>query len=295
MAEHSSEEFWLDLDFVDFVDDIVVQSKRKNRPRKTKKEIEKISFGNDDNKTIAFARLLELAIPKSAQTLLTKLISNGQLTSVNRVWFQKRKSIILSGKVNQTHRNFPLLTSDDVIIKILINGNKSELWKRADDECYQQKPFKDSVKRPTFLLQTGNIIIMSMIGRDGKPAPTLKHVLKLNRKNIAMIYSEIVQFWCTVRDVTFDPSNILYEDGKWWIVGYGGHANNTTYVSSSHHLLFYRTNLNHLIDFFCHYGLTIKQAEYGFMKYGRKYYWYTQEVMRGMTRKRSFFSIMYMN
>lgn len=287
MTEDTSEDYWMD--------DIIVQSKRKDHTRKTKKEIERIICVDDENKFRAFSRLLELEIPKSAKVLLTKLIANGQLTSVNKVLFRKKKSIIISGKVNQKHRNFPLLSTDDVIIKILINGNKDELWKRADDEFQQDKHIENRDNRSTLLLQTGNIIVSSMIGKDGKPAASLQDILNYKQRNISLIYNEVIEFWCKIRDRPFHPSNILYHDGKWWSIGHGGpHAQDiNTHVTSSQLLSFYRTNLKHLIDLFCHYGLCIKEAEDGFMKYGTKYYWYTQQIMRGMTRKRSFFSIMY--
>lgn len=287
-------ESWLD----DFCDDLTVQSKRKDNPRKSKKESEKTVCVGDNNKSKAFARLCELDIPKSAQTLLTKLIANGQLTSVNQILFRKKKSIIISGKANQKHRNFPTLSSDDVIIKILINGNKSQLWKRAYDESHQEKYVNEGDNRPTFLLQTGNIIVTSMIGKDGQPAPTLKDILNSNQRDIVAVYNEVIQFWCKTRNMSFHPSNFLYHGKKWWRVGCGGgHINETIdtnfAVRSLHYLSFYRSNLKYLIDFFCNYGLSLKEAEIGFMKYGTNYCWYTQQIIRGMTRKRSFFSIMY--
>lgn len=296
MVDDTSEDlFWLD----DYSDDLVVQSKRKDNPRKVKKESEKTIFVDEDNKSKALTKLYELDIPKCAQTLLAKLIANGQLTSVNRILFRKKKSIIISGKAKQKHRNFPILSSDDVIIKILINGNKNQLWKRAYDESHQEKyNIDEGDNRPMLLLQTGNIIVTSMIGKDGVPAPTLKDILDSNQRSIVVIYNEVIQFWCKIRNVPFHPSNILYQDGKWWRVGCGGaHANDAVdtnfSVTSSHFLSFYRTNLKYLIEFFGHYGLSLKEAECGFMKCSTNYYWYTQQVMRGMTRKRSFFSIMY--
>lgn len=174
-----------------WMDDIVVQKKRKTHQRKSNKEIEIINFIDENNKFKAFDKLFEIDIPKSAQTLLSKLITIGQLTSVNKVLFRKKKSIILSGKANKTHRSFPLLSSDDVIIKILINGNKNELWKRAYDEYHQN--VEEGNNRPIFLLQTGNILITSMIG-DGEPAPTLRNVLNSNQTNIAVIYNQSYSF-----------------------------------------------------------------------------------------------------
>jgi len=296
MAEDASEGFWMD-DLMD--DDVIVQTKRKSNPRKMKKDTERNVVAGDD-KSKAFTRLFELDIPKSDQTILSKLISNGQLTSVNKVLHRKKNSIILSGKVNRTHRNFPLLSSDDAIIKILINGNKNELWQRAYDEFNEMKSEKydgdesNKQNRPQFLIQTGNIIVMSMIGKDGEPAPTLKDILSSKERKVAEVYNEVFQFWCKIRHRTFHPTNILYHNGTWWTVGYGAHAYDAYHTDSSFLLSFYRTNLKRLIDFFCHYGLSIKEAEFGFMKYKGNYYWSTIEAMRGMTQKRSFFSLMYM-
>lgn len=287
MVVCSSEDLWVE-------DDIFVQHKKKDHPRKTRKEIERINNADHDNKTKALDRLYELAIPKSDQTLLAKLISNGQLTSVDKILFRKKQSIILSGKVKQKHRNFPTLSSDEVIIKIPINGSKDELLQRAYDERHQNKYNEEGDNQPIFLLQTGHIIVTTMVGKDGKPAPTLKDILKSNQRDIAKVYDEIIQFWCKIRHRPFHPSNLLYHDGKWWRVGYGGTHAYDAFADSSMCLSFYRSNLKLLIDFFCHYGLNIKQAEDGFMKYSKNYYWNTIEVMRGMTRKRSFFSIMYM-
>lgn len=284
MVEYSIDDLWMD-------DEIFVQSKRKHRQRRTKKEIERISNADHDNKSKALERLYELAIPKSDQILLAKLISNGQLTSVDKILFRKKKSIIISGKVNQKHRNFPILNSDDVIVKIAINGNKRDLWQRSYDECHQNKYDEEGDNQPTFLLQTGHIIVHTMIGKNGIPAPNLKDALSSNQRNIGTVYDEVIQFWCKIRHRPFHPSNLLYDGEKWWRVGCGGtHA----YDMTTQCLLFYRSNLKHLIGLFCSYGLSMKEAEDGFMKYAGKYYWDTIEVMRGMTRKRSFFSIMYM-
>lgn len=288
MVQCSTEDLWMD-------DDIFVQSKGKEHPKKTRKEIGKENHIVHDNKSKALDRLYELTIPKSDQTLLAKLISSGQLTSVDKVLFRKKKSIIVSGKAKQKHRNFPILSTDDVIIKIPINGNKNQLWQRAYDERHQNKYIEEGDNQPTFLLQTGHILVNTMVGVDGKPAPTLKEVLSSNQRNVATVYDEIIQFWCKIRHRPFHPSNLLYHNGKWWRVGYGGtHAYDTNGDASAKGLSFYRTNLKLLIDLFCHHGLNMKQAEEGFVKYATKYYWDTIEVMRGMTRKRSFFSIMYM-
>lgn len=290
MVEYSIEDLWMD-------NDLFVGSQRKDQPRKTRKEIERIKNVDEDCKSKALERLCELQIPKSDQTLLAKLISNGHLTSIDRILFRKSKSIIISGKAKPKHRNFPILSTDDVVIKIPINGSKSELMQRSYAERHQSENIEEGDNQPTFLLQTGPIIVTAMVGKDGVPAPTLKDILSSNQRNIVQVYDEIIQFWCKIRNVPFHPSNLLFHDGKWWRVGYGG-----TYAYegadgdddfSAHALLFYRTNLKRLIDFFCHHGLNIKQAEDGFMKYAGKYYWQTIEVMRGMTRKRSFFSIMY--
>lgn len=287
MVLYSIEDLWMD-------DDIFVQNKRKEHPRKTRKDIGRINNVDHDNKSKALDRLYKLAIPKSDQTLLAKLITKGQLTSIDKILFRKKKSIIISGKAKQKHRNFPILSTDDVIIKIPINGSRDELWQRAYAERHQNKYIEDGDNQPTFLLQTGHIIVTTMIGKNGEAAPTLKDILSSNQRNIATVYDEIIQFWCKVRNRPFHPSNLLYDDGKWWRVGYGGtHAYDTNSDVSAHGLAFYRSNLKLLIDFFCHYGLNMKQAEDGFMKYATNYYWDTVEVMRGMTRKRSFFSIMY--
>lgn len=292
MVEYTIEDLWMD-------NDIFVGGERKDHPRKTRKEIERIKNCEQDNKSKALERLNEMEIPKSDQALLAKVISNGHLMSIDKILFRKRKSIIITGKANPKHRNFPVLSTDDVIIKIPINGNKSELWQRSNAERHQSKYIEEGDNQPTFLLQTGHIIVTTMVGTDGVPALTLKDVLSSNQRNIGTVYDEVIQFWCKIRNVPFHPSNLLYHDGKWWRVGYGGtHAYENTHTDyadmSAHSLLFYRTNLKRLIDFFGRYGLNMKQAEEGFMKYAGKYYWQTIEVMRGMTRKRSFFSIMYM-
>lgn len=288
MVQYSIEDLWMD-------DDISVQNKRKDYPRRTRKEIGRINNVDHDNKAKALDILYELAIPKSDQTLLAKLITKGQLTSIDKILFRKKKSIIIGGKAKQKHRNFPILSTDDVIIKIPINGNKSELWQRAYAERNQNKYLEEGDNQPTFLLQTGHIIVTTMVGIDGETAPTLKDVLSTNQRNIATVYDEVIQFWCKVRNRPFHPSNLLYHDGKWWRVGYGGtHAYDANRDVSAHGLQFYRANLKLLIDFFCRYGLNMKQAEDGFMKYATNYYWDTIQAMRGMTRKRSFFSIMYM-
>ncbi|KAG4081154.1 hypothetical protein HA402_014602 [Bradysia odoriphaga] len=287
MVECSGADHWMD-------NDVFVESKKRYRPKQTRKEIEKINGVDQDNKSKALERLYELAIPKSDQSLLAKLISKGYLISVDKILFRKKKSLILSGKSNQKHRIFPLLSTDDVIIKIPINGTKEELWQRASVERHQNDKYIESGDdQPTFLLQTGHILVTSMIGNDGEPAPTLTDVLRSNRRNIVTVYDEVIQFWCKLKNLPFHPSNYLYHNGKWCRVGYGG-PNAYDCSTKVHPLAFYRANLKNVIDFFCQNGLNLKQAEEGFMKYAGKHYWGTTEVMRGMTRKRSFFSIMYM-
>ncbi len=287
MVEYSVEDLWMD-------DDIFVESRKRDRPKKTRQEIERINNADQDNKAKALETLYELAIPKSDQTLLAKLISNGNLKSVDKIVIRKEKSIILSGTASPNHRNFPILSSDGVIIKIPINGSKEELWQRSYAERHQNKYNEKGDNQPTFLLQTGHIIVTTMIGKDGEPAPTLIDVLNSNQRNIATVYDEIIEFWCKIRNRAFHPTNLLYHNGKWWRVGHGAHVYDTFKGISAESLSFYRTNLKRIIDFFCQHGLSMKRAEDGFMKYAGKYYWDTTEVMRGMTRKRSFFSIMYM-
>lgn len=288
MVECSGADHWMD-------DDVFVDSKRKDRPKKTRKEIGKINCVDQDNKSKALERLYELPIPKSDQSLLVKLISNGYLVSVDKILFRKNNSLILSGKANRKHRIFPLLSTDDVVIKIPINGTKEELWQRSNTERHQNKSNETGDNQPTFLLQTGHILVTSMIGNDGVPAPTLTDILRSNQRNIVTVYDEIIQFWCKLKNRPFHASNYLYHNGRWWRVGYGGpHAYDVSTDESTNGLAFYRANLKHIIDLFCQHGLNMKQAEDGFMKHAGNHYWDTIQAMRGMTQKRSFFSIMYM-
>lgn len=285
MVQYSVEELWMDDEL------IIVESKKKDR---RKKDIGRVTSVKCDIKLKALERLSTIAIPEPDQKLLAKLISKGHLKSVDKILFRKRNSIIISGKANQKDRNFPVLSTDDVIIKVPINGNKEELWQRSYNERHQSKYIEEGDNQPTFLIQTGHILVTEMIGNDGEPAPTLTDILRLKQRNIVTVYDEVIQFWCKVRNRPFHPSNLLYYNGKWWRVGYGGpHAYDTFTDVSANSLAFYRSNLKRLINLFCQYGLTTKEAEDGFMKYAGKYYWDTIEVMRGMTRKRSFFSIMY--
>lgn len=287
MVEYSIEDLWMD--------EFVARSERKDHQKNTRNKIKRIKNVEEDNKCKALERLNELDISKSDQILLVKLISNGHLTSVDKILLRKKKSIIISGKTNRKHRNFPTLSNDDVVIKIPIHGNKNELWQRSYDECHQNKYIEEGDNQPTFLLQTGHILVTAMIGENGVTAPTLKDILSANQRNIATVYDEVIEFWCKIRNIPFHPSNLLYHNGKWWRVGYGGtHAYDACTDVSANCLSFYRTNLKHLIDFFCRYGLSMKLAKDGFIKHSGKYYWDTIQVMRGMTRKRSFFSIMYM-
>lgn len=290
MAEKKCEDFYSEEDDFDF--EVKIKQTR-NRSRKSRRNPEKNS-SVDDNKSNLLENLVELEIPSLSKALLTKLINNGQLTSIGKVLHRSMKSIILSGKVNKTHRNFPLLSSDDVIIKIHINGEKDELWKRAEDESKRLKSVVEGVNQPTFLLHSGNIVVMTLIGTKDLPAQNVHEVLMSTARKIELVYFEVLQFWCHDRERTFDPLSFLYHENKWWSVGHQVRPG-LKYSSDEEQLktlIYYRSNLKHLIDLFLRHGLTLAKADEGFLKL-HCVYWCTQSSMRGRRSFDSLFTYMY--
>lgn len=290
MGEGIDQDYWSDIDEFDFK----VQNKTRNRLRKARKEITDKSSLAEESKTILLQSLQEIEIPQQSKALLTKLINNGQLTGIDKVLFESNKSIVVSGKVNKTHRNFPVIGSDDVIIKIHINGERDELYKRAVDESKQLKTTIEGLNKPTFLLQSGNIVIMTLVGQDGVPAQNLIKFLQSTDRNIFEVYSEVLKFWCLEREKAFDPLSILYHDGKWWSIGLGERMAFTySYTNHCKDLVYFRSNLKAIIDLFITYGLKLQHAEDGFSELPM-YDWATHQLMRGRTQKRSFFSLLYL-
>lgn len=266
---HNSSEIYLKS-----FEDLMMKSHNRTRKGKRKK-----STLTSYNSSKALQSLMELAIPTSTKITLSKLLIKGELTSVELL-SAKRHSVVMHGKVNRSKAKFASLSSDDVIVKAFINCDEQKLCEKADHERLHLENNRHET-RPKFILQSNNIVLMSMIGED-KPAPTLKEIMKANERSIELIYSEVMEHWSQERTQRFDASNILYHGGKWWSVGFSDSLEIKSLSDGCLSFDFESANLKKFVRMFCKAGLSRQKAEEGFLKCHGNYDWLSTRLTQGI-------------
>jgi serine/threonine-protein kinase RIO1 len=253
--------------------DLTENFERKCYQKQLNRNKLKVSSGNKSIKVCE--NLVEL--PKFSKDILTKLLRNRQLMTVDEVICQTSRSIVLKAKANKSHKSFSD-RDDVVIVKIFINGQLNELCRRAEYES-SLLITKNELKRPQHLLTQGNIVIMSMVG-DNKPAPTLRQLLKSKTGNLNEIYCGIIDIWRMISITKFNTSNLLLHQKQWHLVG-----SSQTYVDNQTIINNREGNLQKLIDTFRKHGLTELQLREGFFNLHPNNFYYGQNRMKKVFRR----------
>lgn len=215
----------------------------------------KFMAGGDKNQKV-YDKLMDLGIPKASKEALSKLLVSGQLISVDEITCASEKSIIVRAKINIEDKRFNL-QSDDVIIKIFINGTREEIQARMDTEWMSQVR-----NRPPPIIKLENIIIMSVVGAG--PPSTLDNILKSKQQNVETIFLDILDQWHCLKQRKFEPSDFVWhenkfawDDSKWFLLGSGELLGPVPEVDCL------QSNLKAFVAYFLNHGLTKKQASEG--------------------------------
>lgn len=209
--------------------------------------------GGDENQKV-YDKLMDLGIPKASKEALSKLLVAGRLTSVNEITSASEKTIIVQAKINIEDKRFNL-QSDDVIIKIFINGTREEIETRMDTDWMSQVR-----NRPHPIVKMENMIIMSMVGAG--PSSTLDNVLKSKQQNVETIYLDILDQWDCLKLRKFEPSDFVWHDKKWFLLG-SGELLDLEDTEEMKKLDCLQSNLKAFVEYFINHGLTKKQASEG--------------------------------
>lgn len=232
-------------------------SNSKGRACKSNAVKAKFMAGGDKNQKV-HDKLMDLGIPKASKEALSKLLVSGQLTSVDEITCASEKTIIVQAKINIEDKRFNL-QSDDVIIKVFINGTREEIQARMDTEWTSQIR-----NPPPRIVKLENMIIMSVVGEG--PSSTLDNVLKSKPQEVKTIYLDILDQWHCLKLRKFEPSDFVWhdskfawEDSKWFLLGSG----ELLEVDETRKLDCLQSNLKAFVDYFINHGLTKKQASEG--------------------------------
>jgi hypothetical protein len=222
------------------------------------------------------------------KVILSKLLLSRQLSSVDEILHRSKTAIILQGKINLRTKTFSSLKSENVVIKIFVNGSFEELrFKGPPDFRW------DKVNVSEFIMYPENILIMSMIG-ENEPAMTLQQVLTSRKyQKISSVSREVVRLWADTSYTKFDPTNILWHDGKWWLVGYTSTWEEINREEQGK-LEGIKESLKKIVAMYGHYNVTKEQAEYEILNYHPYFYdprlFYLEDVFLREDFQEIFFS-----
>jgi hypothetical protein len=257
LIESLIDEFKMDLS--DDFDDFASYYKNKlNRPRKSYGTSKRNKFNGVESQTEAVKKLNLLKIPKPAKAILTKLLLTGQLSSVDEILHRSNTAIVLRGKISLLVKKQKSLESENIVIKIFVNGTTEELQTKAKNEYGNYR----------IIMQIENIVIMSMIGGN-EPAMTLQQVLRSrNYQKISTVYRNIIRRWIDSSCPKFDTTNILWHDDEWLFVG------SRLMVEQHDEVESIKESLKKIVATFGHYGVSKKQAEHEILKYQNTFFYY---------------------
>jgi hypothetical protein len=123
------------MDLSDDFDDFASYYKNKlNQPRKSYGTSKRNKFNGVESQTEAVKKLNLLKIPKPAKAILTKLLLTGQLSSVDEILHRSNTAIVLRGKITLLVKKQKSLESENIVIKIFVNGTTEELQTKAKNE-----------------------------------------------------------------------------------------------------------------------------------------------------------------
>lgn len=262
-------------DLEDF--ELSIKVSRSKRRIKTDVNCERI-FDKSRSRQLKF--LSQLPLTGSSIEILSKLIINHQIASVEKVLSSSKHSIILQGKINTKHKKFTRLYSDDVIIKVMKNDEHQKLNETAQREFANLKEKSDILNCPIPLIKSGHIVVMTMIGENGQPANTLKEVISNKEKKREEVLEGVLEFWHTMRYKKFDPTHYLCHDNKWWIISFGNSMIIDIYGPEA--VDFDRKQLRKTVKFFKDSGMTLIEITHGFFQFYPKYNYYSRWLTKGI-------------
>lgn len=231
-------------DFIDF------EYQKRHKKGDTKyRRCKENSWAIDKFRLSLLLRIKELPIPKLSKEILSKLTINHQLKAIVSVVKIGRNSVTLHGKVNKSHRNYSLLESDNVIIKVFVHraGNLLKPHEMANLEFA--------------IMKIDHIVIKPMIG-DDKPAPTLRQIMNWNRDGLDLILEEILTQCNGCWHSNISTNHILRHGGKWHFLDF--HESNYYYIN--YDTTRYEIDVLKLFREFIKFGLSQQQLETAFFK-----------------------------
>lgn len=200
----------------------------------------------------------EKAMDEKSRIILFKLLDRDFLDSINGVIATGKESVVVHGVGSNVEKSIPKTEVAIKIFKTTITEFVKRIEYMVGDPILEQarklskqnpkltiplwaekemhnlnRMRKFGINCPEVLLLKKNILIMTFIGKEGRPAPTLKSLIYSSEKLFSQVYEEVIKLMCKLyKDcdlihADLSEYNLLWYDGKLWCIDVSQAVRNT--------------------------------------------------------------------